>query len=128
VKVEKRFTQLAIADRVRIVDRARRELRELSHEVGFTFPSDFVLPRASQEWLEKMTAALCDHRCSDPRFLELDAELCEYYETVAEVEAEELSRRLSEFRFVRDALIDVDANAKQALPAVLERIRQLAEA
>jgi hypothetical protein len=29
---------------------------------------------------------------------------------------------------VRNALIDANANAKQALPAVLERIRRLAEA
>jgi len=127
MKVEKRFTQLPIAGRVRIVEHARRELRELSHQVGHTLPSDFPLPRASQQWLDRMQDALCDHRCSDSRFLELDAELMDYYGSVAEVEAEELRRRLGEFMFCRNALIDVDASAKQALPAVLERLRQTAD-
>jgi len=113
------FTQLTIGERVLLSEQVRRDLKRLSREVvGKTLPSDFTLTADSQGWLELMRNQLCNHCCSDGRFLELDAELCDYYETVSEVEAEELRRRLSEFAFIRGAVIDADANAHEAIKMV----------
>ena len=122
---EATFITLAIADRVELIERVRMQLRELLEAADPTLPIDNLpFSPASEVWLRRMNNATCNHHCSDERYLELDAELFEFYETVPAEEAEELRRRLSTALFIRNSILEEPD--EEPLTAVLHRLERQA--
>jgi hypothetical protein len=121
---EATFTMLAIADRTELIEKVRRQLKDLVEKADPSLQADVQLAPASERWLRRMMNAQCNHHCSDERYLELDAELFEFYGTVPKEEAEELRRRLSTSLFIRNSILEEPD--EEPLKAVLHRLERQA--
>jgi len=119
------FAEMPVAHRVFAVEAVRARLYELSESIGHPLEPDPPLSKQGESWLRRMRSALCDTECTTASVVEMDKAM---HEALSEAEDEQIHSRLIEFEAIRDGIPLAASNAEQALPAVLERIRQMAEA
>src|SRR5215208_5253695 len=112
------------APRLRRRSGPRSPLRA-SESIGHPLEPDPPLSKQGESWLRRMRSALCDTECTTASVVEMDKAM---HEALSEAEDEQIHSRLIEFEAIRDGIPLAASNAEQALPAVLERIRQMAEA